>query len=651
LALLPLLAPQVSVSTKTNTSVTVSFSSVPNASSYSAVVYNGTAIAGTNSTTCVPSLCVVTGLSANTAYTVVVTANGDHVTYNNSLPSASVPFVTTSVGPTNAPPPSGVAASSLGTPVSGTASATAPTTITLSTSSTTSSITVPSGALPTGTTVSAYPITSITALAANLPANHSYVVAVAISWQTGTGTSPDATLPLTLTITDVSIVAGDTIYVLAPSGMVVAGTATVNGTATITFTSDPVFIVTAVAKSAQSPLLVNPETAPVSHSVKLSIIGGSGTGEVTFSVTNGTAKGCTLTSSSPVTLSATTYGTCVVTAIKAADSDYGAVSSLAATVKFTALAQASLKVSSAKGVVGKPVALAVAGGSGGGAVVFDVANGTAKGCSLQHGTTFTLTSSSAGTCFVVARKSGDDTHAATSSSRVAVQFIQPKVGAKPKVAVVRSHVSGGATSSIVLTGTGLKGGAVSTTTKGVAIRIVKSTPTSITLSLTVAKSVRSGVYHLTVSNKSGTTTTTFHVVAAAPTVSVDSLISTLFAGYREAWAVSPTAGIIYAYQHDYPGSATSESAFLACYQKANVAQTGETDTPILSSLRATPTWEGLGPDTEAWNFAGKKPSGTTYSLTDNQTLVYSSGPASHDNGLVHVTILKGIAYFYFVPAC
>jgi hypothetical protein len=482
-----------------------------------------------------------------------------------------------------------------------------------------------------------------------VPANHSYVVAVAVSWQTGTGSSPAATSSITLTINDVSIVASDTIYVLTPSGMIVAGTATVNGAATVTFTTDPVFVVTAVEKSAQSPLRVKSATAPVSHSVKLSTIGGSGSGAVSYSVTDGTAKGCTLTSSSPITLSATTFGTCTVTAIKAADGDFGAVSSLAATVRFTPLAQARLHVSSAKGIVGKPVALSAKGGSGKGTVIFDVANGTAKGCAVDA-TTFTLTSSSAGTCLVVARKSGDDTHSATSSSRVAIRFTQPKVGAKPKVAAVKSRVSGGATSSIVLTGTGLKGGSVSTTTKGVAVRIVKSTPTSITLSLKVARSVRSGVYHLTVANKSGTTTTTFRVVATR-TSNVDPLINSLFAGYREAWAVSPTAGIIYAYQHDYPGSATSESAFLACYQKANVAQTGETDTPVLATLRPTPTWEGLGPNTQAWNFAGKKPSGTTYSLTDDEKSVYSNGAPSHITATVHVTILSGVAYFYFVPAC
>ena len=592
----------------------------------------------------------MSGLTANTSYLVVVTAIGDHVTYNDSPPSAAASFQTTSFGPVTAPPPIGVTASSLGAPVSATVSATTPTTITLSTSSTKSSITVPVGALPTGTTVSAYPIASVTTLASQLPANHSYVVAVAISWETGTGTSPAATSSITLAISDVSIGAGDTIYALTSSGMVAVGTAAVSGEAAVTLTTESVFIVSSIAKRAQSPLQVKSATAPVSHSVKLSTIGGSGGGAITYNVTDGTAKGCALTSSAPITLSATTYGTCIVTAIKAADVNFGAVSSLAATVRFTALVQASLTVSSARGTVGKPVALSSKGGSGKGAVIFDAVNGTATGCTIEHASTFMLTSSSAGTCLVVARKSGDETHRASSSSRVAIRFALPKVGAKPAVDAVTSHVNGGKTSSMVLTGTGLKGGTVSTTTKGVVIRVVKSTPTSITLSLKVSKLVRSGMYHLTVANKSGTTTTTFRVVAT-PTPNAGPLISALFAGYREAWAVSATAAIIYAYQHDYPGSATSESAFLACYQKANDGQTGETDTPVLSSLRLTPSWVGLGPNTAAWNFDGKKPSGTTYSLTDDRKLVYASGPASNVSTTVHVTILNGVAYFYFVPAC
>ena len=46
-----------------------------------------------------------------------------------------------------------------------------------------------------------------------------------------------------MTITDPSITAGETIYLLTSGGLVAAGSATANGTATITFTTDPVFVV------------------------------------------------------------------------------------------------------------------------------------------------------------------------------------------------------------------------------------------------------------------------------------------------------------------------------------------------------------------------------------------------------------------------
>ena len=57
----------------------------------------------------------------------------------------------------------------------------------------------------------------------------------------------------------------------------------------------------------------------------LHTLGGSGTGAVTFAVTNGTAQGCTL---SGTALSATRSGTCMVTATKGPDVNYGPVSTL-----------------------------------------------------------------------------------------------------------------------------------------------------------------------------------------------------------------------------------------------------------------------------------------------------------------------------------
>ncbi len=63
----------------------------------------------------------------------------------------------------------------------------------------------------------------------------------------------------------------------------------------------------------------------------LTATGGSGTGAVTFSVTNGTATGCVISGTS---LTATTAGTCLVTATKAADTTYTSITSSATSISF-----------------------------------------------------------------------------------------------------------------------------------------------------------------------------------------------------------------------------------------------------------------------------------------------------------------------------
>lgn len=84
---------------------------------------------------------------------------------------------------------------------------------------------------------------------------------------------------------------------------------------------------------------IKSKTFPLSQSIILSTTGGTGSGVVTYSVTDGTATGCSLSSnSSPATLSATLAGTCLVTATKAAWYNYDSVNSSASTFTFAAIA-------------------------------------------------------------------------------------------------------------------------------------------------------------------------------------------------------------------------------------------------------------------------------------------------------------------------
>jgi hypothetical protein len=77
---------------------------------------------------------------------------------------------------------------------------------------------------------------------------------------------------------------------------------------------------------------------PFSKSLTFSTTGGSGTGAVTYSVVDGTASNCALSSSSsPSTITADTLGTCTVYASKAADSDYNETTSAGVTFTFNAV--------------------------------------------------------------------------------------------------------------------------------------------------------------------------------------------------------------------------------------------------------------------------------------------------------------------------
>lgn len=180
----------------------------------------------------------------------------------------------------------------------------------------------------------------------------------------------------------------------------------------------------------QSPLLVSSTSATFGSPLTLSTSGGSGKGAVSFSAADGTATGCTV-SGSPAALSATTPGTCVVTATKAAAGVYRATSSAPTDVTFARLAQAPLALVVANGTAGVPVSLRTTGGSGSGAVSYAVVGGSASGCAMSDSGSARLLARSSGTCVVVASKEGDALYAPTSSGSVTVRFAAPVTAPGP----------------------------------------------------------------------------------------------------------------------------------------------------------------------------------------------------------------------------
>ena len=173
-----------------------------------------------------------------------------------------------------------------------------------------------------------------------------------------------------------------------------------------------------VAKGTQATLTFSSALSDTyTYAITLSTSGGSGTGAVTYSVGNGSASGCVITSG---VLSATSYGTCLVTATKAADTNWNQTSTAVTTFTFIQASQASLSMTSASsGSSPYAITLTSSGGSGTGAVTYSVTNGTASGCVITSGV---LSASSAGTCLVTATKAADADYLATSSPAQTVTF-------------------------------------------------------------------------------------------------------------------------------------------------------------------------------------------------------------------------------------
>jgi|GEM_PF-5429539 len=144
--------------------------------------------------------------------------------------------------PDNVLPP-GASEGDLGEPTNITLGGSLDTTLTLGSNGTNASILIPAGALPSGTTLSVYPVLETAGIADSLPAGQNYVVSLVVTWSAPDGSVPLAGVPLTMTISNAAIKAGDQVYKYVGGDLSLVGTATQDGTITFTFDEDPTFTV------------------------------------------------------------------------------------------------------------------------------------------------------------------------------------------------------------------------------------------------------------------------------------------------------------------------------------------------------------------------------------------------------------------------
>jgi uncharacterized repeat protein (TIGR02543 family) len=187
-------------------------------------------------------------------------------------------------------------------------------------------------------------------------------------------------------------------------------------------TATPVTITVGKANQSGLTLLLSTSSkaSPYSQALTFAPSGGTGSGATTYAITaGGTASGCALANSGDAnTITATTAGTCLIKATKAADSNYSEVNSASQSFTFSTSNQAAdLAISSVLGTYGTDLSLTTTGGSGTGVVSFAT---TTPGCSLPSSTT--LRATGAITCEVTATKPADANFNVASSPTTNVVF-------------------------------------------------------------------------------------------------------------------------------------------------------------------------------------------------------------------------------------
>ena len=424
-------------------SVDVSWGAVANASSYTVRIYDatGASVLGTKTGVAGTSTTVTTSTYAamadNTAYKFTVTAIGNVTDYTDSAASTQASATTNLVAavPVISSQPA-AASRTYGQSVTLSVTASVSDGGTMSyqwlkggvaiAGATSSSIVFASLALSDAgsysvvvtNTVAGGLVSAVTSSAASVTVTQASQAAVTLTSVTGThGT------PLLLTASGGS---GSGAYSYAVTSVGTAGcsissgslTSTSPGTCTVTVTraSSSNYLVASSAATtvtfnriAQAALSVATTSGDLYTGIIVSVLGGSGTGAVTTSVSAGTAN-CTLTSG---VVSARAVGTCTLTVTKASDATYLAETSTV-TLSFSKATPVQGTLSSATtGTVGTGITLSFTGGTGTGAVTYTVSSPGGAGCTITNGV---LNAATAGKCTVTITRAGDDTYATQTST-------------------------------------------------------------------------------------------------------------------------------------------------------------------------------------------------------------------------------------------
>ena len=193
---------------------------------------------------------------------------------------------------------------------------------------------------------------------------------------------------------------------------------------------------------------ISSKVYPYSQDLTFTPSGGSGDGAITYAIAaGGSAAGCALSnSSSSSTITATSSGTCLITATKAGDGTYLSATSSALTFTFSKANQASINITSTSASFGSDLSLTSSGGSTGGTFTYTVISGS---CTIEGST---LTPTAAGSCVIRSSLAENDNYLAAQSADTTINISTTSVSAtitlEPGALTYRQAKSVSASSSV-----------------------------------------------------------------------------------------------------------------------------------------------------------------------------------------------------------
>ena len=195
-------------------------------------------------------------------------------------------------------------------------------------------------------------------------------------------------------------------------------------------------------KATQASIQVTSTSGSYGTPIALTTSGGSGSGVLSYAVSDTGSASCAVNGTQ---LTFSSAGTCRVVATRDADSVFDARSSAATTITIDRIAQPALSVATTTGDLVTGIIVAVNGGGGTGSISTSVSSGTAN-CTLTAGV---VTARNFGTCSLSISKAGD-TNFFSASGTVTLTFAK----ALPVMGTVSSPLSSALGTGITLAYTG-----------------------------------------------------------------------------------------------------------------------------------------------------------------------------------------------------